>query len=520
MSIENGRKTLTDCLEHTASAMPDKIMFLDEHGEITFGDFTDRARRIGCVLHGYTCDRAGGVAVIVDKSIRTPLTYAAVLYAGSFYMPIDAALPPARKKQLLEIADAPLLLIAAQGQDAEELDFPGLTLTWEYLLSRADAMNERKGREGNVGTSVCDPQAGADGNDPLCVIFTSGSTGTPKGVTLSHASVLRYLTDFAFVVGLGADDRLASQSPPDYVAALRDLYFPFICGASACLIPKGIFSFPAELFKYLNAYRVTALFWVAPVLSYCAEFAAFDAVKLSTVNKIVFTGSVLPAAHLRYWQQHLPDALFINHYGPTEATATISYYIVDHTVSENEHLPIGAPMPAAGVELVDEDGHIVTKRGEIGEIYVRGDGLAIGYWRDPVLTEKTFPEFMSADGKRKRYFRTGDMGSLLPDGNLAFHGRRDSLVKLMGHRIELAEIDNAAMRLAGVEEAICIYEPARSLLVLFYRGTATSGDLAKSLRKMLPDFMIPRRFCGIDNMPRLPGGKPDMRTLRDLARDA
>ncbi|MDR2163996.1 MAG: AMP-binding protein [Clostridiales Family XIII bacterium] len=513
--------SLTSCLERTAAAMPGKVMFIDEYGSITFGDFVEKARRLGRALRKYIDEGGDGVAVIVDKSIRAPLVYAAVMYAGSFYLPIDSTLPTARKKQLIGIASTPLLLVAARGQDADELGFTGMTLAYDDLeaLASGPAGNADDGDGRDAASQAALSDTGApEGGDPLCVIFTSGSTGTPKGVTLSHSAVLRYLEDFARIVGLGPEDRLAGQSPPDYVAALRDLYFPFICGASTCLAPKRLFSFPTGLFEYLNEHRATALFWVAPVLSYCAEFKVFDAVGLDTVNKVVFTGSVLPSAHLRYWQNHLPGAMFMNHYGPTEATATVSYYIVSHAVAESEDLPIGVPLPAVGVELLGEDALPVAE-GEIGEIYVRGGGLAIGYWRDADLTARSFPVLTVGGRAAERYFRTGDMGRLLPDGNLAFHGRKDLLIKLMGHRVELAEIERAAARLDGVTEAICVYDPERTLLTLFYTGPATDGNLAKYLRMNLPDFMIPRRFHGLGEIPRLPGGKPDRRHLRDLAID-
>jgi amino acid adenylation domain-containing protein len=506
---------LLDCLERTASALPDKVMFTDENDSITFGDFLKQAQSFGHILRErYNCE-GEGVAVIVDKSIRTPLVYAALLYAGAFYLPVDVSQPQARIRQLLDIADTSLLLIAAPVQDTGVFGFGGGILTYEAL----DAQAGDAGLSGSAkDKTVAAKTAAADGEDPLCVIFTSGSTGAPKGVTLSHSAVLRYLTDFAAIIGLDEEDRLAGQSPPDYVAALRDLYLPFICGVSTCLVPKSLFSLPAALFEYLNEHRITTLFWVAPVLSYCAEFRVFDTVKLDSVRKVIFTGSVLPCAHLRYWQDNLGEALFINHYGPTEATATVSYYVVRHIVSADEELPIGVPLPAVSVELIGEDGCAV-KIGETGEIYVSGGGLAIGYWRDPVLTEKSFPVLNTGSGN-KRYFRTGDLGSLLPDGDLEFHGRKDSQIKLMGHRIELAEIDGTAMRLAGVNRAICVYVPGRRILVLFFTGTAEVRDMAKHLRKNLPDFMVPRRFCKIDDIPLLPGGKPDMQKLRALAEDA
>ena len=197
----------------------------------------------------------------------------------------------------------------------------------------------------------------------------------------------------------------------------------------------------------------------------------------ATVNKVFFTGSVMPAKYLRMWQQALPGARFVNHYGPTEITASCTWAEVGHVVGDGERLPIGRPFRNTRILLLDDEGREVSAPGETGEICVAGCGLALGYFDDPGLTAKCFVQNPLHCAWPERIYRTGDYAHRDADGVLWFHGRRDSQIKFMGHRVEMEEIELAARALAGVEEACCFFEEDRERLHLFVQGEVAQAEV-------------------------------------------
>ena len=227
-----------------------------------------------------------------------------------------------------------------------------------------------------------------------------------------------------------------------------------------------------------------------------------------------FSGSVMPASCLSVWQQNLPDAKFVNQYGPTEATASCTYYKVDHLVSQDEQLPIGRPYNNYRVFLLNED-LTETQNGEIGEICVSGPTLALGYYNDSERTEKSFIINPNYKGYPERMYRTGDYGRIREDGLLEFHGRMDRQVKHMGHRVELDEIEYAANQIAGVDECVSLYNKEKEVLYLFYSGETAMRQVVLELRKVLPGFMVPRKVKQVSALPKLASGKIDMTTLKE-----
>ena len=478
----------------------EKTAYRDGNGSLSFAQVYDRARRIGSALKDVK--GAAPIAIISGRQIATICGYLGIVYSGHAYAPIDGSLPRGRIEVILQTLKPSAVI--ADGQNlslARELWDTVLPLD-DLARGAVDPVFLEGVRERMVVT------------DPLYVIFTSGSTGRPKGVMTSHLSLMCYIESYTGVMGLDEGDVLGNQSPLDYIAAIRDIYVPMLCGCSTVIIPTEYFMQPERLFASMNENGVTAVGWSVSALSVPVSLGAFREAKLTTLRKVCFSGSVMPPGVLRLWQQHLPGAKFVNQYGPTEATASCTYYEIDHLVEPGEQILIGRPYRHYKVFLLNED-LTETKQGDIGEICVSGPILAMGYYNDPERTAQSFVRNPNVTGYPEQMYRTGDYGRLREDGLLEFHGRMDRQIKHMGHRIELDEIEYAANQIDGLDECAALYNKEKETLWLFYSGTAQKRAIALALRETLPMFMLPRKIVKLEQIPKLMNGKIDMNQLKE-----
>lgn len=490
-------------LDHTVKRLPNKVVFSDTENTLTFGELDQYSKNIGTFLAKKLVPQSP-VAVMSGRHVLTPALYLGVVRAGCFYAPMDAAMPAARLNQILNVIEAPCLLVDREHEAiARNLNFSGEILIAEDIM---DTVAEEKLLEKSC--------SGITGVSPLYVIFTSGSTGIPKGVITSHESLMCYIDAVGKVLSIAETDVLGNQSPLDYIAAIRDIYLPVKTGASTVILPKNEFSMPAKLFETLNRFQVTTLCWSVAGVELPAKLGAFDIIKPEYVQKVCFSGSVMPCKYLKIWQQNLPNALFVNQYGPTEATASCTYYVVREMVTDTTVLPIGVPYENYDILLLNED-HTATAPCQIGEICVKGPILALGYYGNPEKTAESFLQNPLNNKYRELIYKTGDLGRFREDGILEFHGRKDRQIKHMGHRIELGEIEETAKQIPSIEECCALYQKEKELLYLFYTGTATSKEIALHFRSLLPAFMVPRKIVLLDAFPRLPNGKMDMQSLKN-----
>ena len=441
--------------------------------------------------------------VMSGRHIFTPACFLGVVRAGCFYAPMDGDMPVTRLNQILGVIKADYMLVDKAHLDiAQGLEFRGTIFVMEDIIDYpvSDELLEQREK-----TLIC--------TSPLYVIFTSGSTGVPKGVITSHQSLMTYIDSVSKVLDINDTDVLGNQSPLDYIAAIRDIYFPISRGASTFVIPKNEFAVPTALFETLNREKITALCWSVAGVELPAKLGAFDVLKPEYLKKLCFSGSVMPCKYLKIWQENLPDVLYVNQYGPTEATASCTYYVVKEKVDDDTVLPIGTPYDNYRVTLLTEDNKPVAT-GETGEICVSGPILALGYYGNAGYTEKAFIQNPLNPNYRELIYRTGDLGSFDENGILHFHGRMDRQIKHLGHRIELGEIEEAARKIDGVVDCCSLYNKPKEHLYLFYTGDATSKDIVLSFRKNMPAFMVPRKLVNLDKLPTLPNGKIDMQTLK------
>ena len=228
----------------------------------------------------------------------------------------------------------------------------------------------------------------------------------------------------------------------------------------------------------------------------------------------MFSGEAMPAKQLRIWQEKLPEAKFVNLYGPTEITCNCTYFPIERQYEDSEKIPAGKAFPGRRVILVDAEGKQVTEPGVQGEICSAGESLANGYYKEPEQTAEKFVLY-PVDGTEQRMYRTGDLGSYDEEGNIVFAGRKDFQIKHMGHRIELEEIERAFEKLDGVSRCCCLFDKKRNKLLGFYTGDSEEKEVHQELKRYLPVYMIPAKIRKIDKMPLNKNGKIDRKYLAE-----
>lgn len=503
-------KNMLEYLEYTAVRCPDKVA-LTEGGDgaaLTFSELLDVSRRIGSALccAGFTGRR---IALLTE---RTPIAIAAMLgaaYAGACYVPLSATMPAARVQYIL--AQAEVAALICDGPNEASASCYGLpTLTVDDL--RVEQIDN--GELAAVRTAQS-PE------DELYIIFTSGSTGQPKGVVGCHRAVLDYAEALTAALGLDGDCVFGCQSPLYFDAPLKELLTMMKYGATVCLIPRRLFSFPVLLLRYLNDNAVNTICWVSSALSSVATLGALEAEPPLTLRTVVFGSEVFPTVHYRRWRRTLPQASFWQLYGPTEATGMSLYFRVDRDISDEERIPIGRPFDGTGLLLTDECGRAVSavsgQRSETGEICLYGDCLTLGYVNDIERTAQAFVSMTLGDGRTVTVYRTGDLAYYNERGELVFAGRQDGQIKRMGHRIETGELEAVALTCAGVNVAACAVRFHQMDLALFYTGEADERAVMLTLAAHLAREQLPRLCRRLTALPYTDNGKIDRRALADMS---
>ena len=181
--------------------------------------------------------------------------------------------------------------------------------------------------------------------DPLYCNFTSGSSGIPKGVLVAHRSVIDFIEVFTGIFGITSEDVLGCQAPLDFDVSVKDIYSGLKAGAEVVLIPRSHFTFLKDLLEFLQERKVTNLTWAVSALCLISTMEGLEFLRPSYIRRILFSGEVMPANHLKYWKRHYPCALFANLYGPTEVTCNCTYHIIGDDDDPDKPIPIGRPFP-------------------------------------------------------------------------------------------------------------------------------------------------------------------------------
>ena len=493
---------MKNVLEYLENVKTNNLV-IDKNGSISYQKLLENSKKIGSGL-GKFVKNNDPVPVYMEKGISALEVFMGALYSGGFYSLLNVGLPKMRLEQIINVLDVDYVVTDNEHLESAKEFFPNTKLILYEDLVKCEVDDELlagiRARKLDV--------------DPVYANFTSGSTGVPKGVVVGNRSIIDFIDNFTSTFGINETDIIANQAPFDFDVSVKDIYPALKTGATLVIVPKELFSKPALLIDFLVDHKVTTMTWAVSALCLISTFHGLDYKVPTSVKRVMFSGEVMPMKHLKSWMEHLPNAMFVNLYGPTEITCNCTYHIIDRN-REYEKIPVGIPFNNEAVFLLNDKNELVTKESEKGEICVRGTALALGYYKNNEQTDKAFVRNPLNDKYIEYIYRTGDLG-YYQNNELYFGGRKDFQIKYMGHRIELEEIDKAIGSFDGVERVCSIFREEKSKLYAFYIGDMEPKELHEKLSKELPVFMIPSKFIKVEEMPLSKNGKIDRKKLEEL----
>jgi amino acid adenylation domain-containing protein len=476
-------------------ATPDGVAVETDSYRWTYAELDARANGVAHALLRACGADPGRVALFLDHEAPMVAGVLGALKAGKTYVPLDIAFPAERVRRIVADVEPAALLTEATHADAVR----ALAGTLPVLVMEDAAAEPVHGVDCTVS-----PDAAA------YILYTSGSTGEPKGVVQSHGNVLRHIRTYAGRLGVRPGDRLSLFSGYGFDAAVMDLYAALLTGATLC--PIGLRGPAAADLPAAVLRRGVTVFHATPTVYRHLAAQLRPEHDLSRIRAVVLGGEAVVPADLEAFRAHFPpDALFVNGMGPTECTVALQYY-ADARTPAGGAVPVGFAVDDIEVRLLNAAGEPVETLAT-GEITVRGAHVALGYWRRPELTSAAF--LPDPEGDARRIYRTGDFGRLLPDGAIAFAGRRDGQVKVRGFRVETGEVESVLRRHAGVAECavVPVADAGETRLVAYVVGDADADALRAWVRGALPEHMVPAAFVSLESLPLTPNGKLDRRAL-------
>jgi amino acid adenylation domain-containing protein len=484
-----------------ASALPNAPALRAATETLTYGQLNERANQLAHHLISLGVGAGEGDSIVglcLDRSTTAVICALAVLKSGGAYLPLDPSYPVERLAFMLSDAQ-PRVLITTNEIAAQLPEGPWRTIS----IDRDETLiaEERTDTPHNVIT----PEQLA------YVIYTSGSTGRPKGVEITHASLTNLVSWHQAAFEITSDDRASLLAGVGFDAAVWETWPYLTAGASLHLPDDATRLTPALLRDWLVSEQITTSFLPTALAE---RVMALDWPE-HTALRTLLTG----AETLRQFPSDDLPFRVVNNYGPTECTVVATSGVVPDDAYTTSLPTIGRAIANTHVYILDENLQQVPVHAA-GEIYVGGAGLARGYLNHPELTAEKFVLDPFSDDPEARLYRTGDLARFMANGEIAYLGRIDEQIKILGHRIEPNEIVTVLDRHPSVNASRvvahqdgCSEKYLVAYVVVDPESQPSAADLRSFLEKELPRYMVPAVFVRLDNFPLTQNGKVDRAAL-------
>lgn len=487
---------------------PNAIAVQFEDQALTYAELNGRANQLAHYLRKLGVQAESLVGICAERSLEMVVGLLGVLKAGGAYIPLDPTYPPERLNFMLH--DAEPAIVLSQQHLASNLQLPApqlinLDSDWPTIALEAEQNPVNLTQPENLAY----------------IIYTSGSTGQPKGTMLLHRGLVNYLTWCLQAYPVSEGQGAPVHSSISFDLTITGLYAPLLAGRRVHILPEDIGI--EQLSDALRHNSDFSLVKITPAhLNLLTQQLSPNTIAGRT-RSFVIGGENLLAESLTFWQEHAPDTILINEYGPTETVVGCCVYQVPPEERWEGSVPIGRPIINTRLYILDKHLQPVPI-GVPGELYIGGAGVARGYLNRPALSAESFivdpfaaDSGVAPDGAK--LYKTGDLCRYLPDGNIEFLGRLDHQVKIHGFRIELGEIEAVLNRHPAVQKSAVIDqidETENKRLVAYLvmaEEIPNTTILREFLGTTLPPYMIPAAFVTLDEIPLTANGKVDRQAL-------
>lgn len=488
-----------------ASLDPTRLAIVSDGFSLTYGELEEKANRVANHLRTLGAKPDVVVGLCVERSPMQLVGLLGILKSGAAFMPLDAEAPTERLSYMLAETQAPLIL-TQESMAGRFGDSPvrciRIDSDWQQIAAAPHA----------------DPRVAVDTDNLAYLLYTSGSTGRPKAVAMPHRGIVNHVLFAKDLFRYTPADRVLQFWQLTGDGAIQEIFCAWAAGAAVVVSTNPAPSLHSFM-STLSRHRVSVVnlptaywhFWVTELKTNTFDWP-------STLRIVNVGGERVIPERLRQWQA-LPDTshvTWINDYGPTEAAVSSTNYVAGRDDGVEE-LCIGRPNANVDIYILDEDG-MQVEPGETGELYIGGPGLARGYFTKPALTAEKF--LPNPFGTGTRLYRTGDRARHRADGNIEFLGRLDDQVKVMGHRVELGEVEGALLRCDGIRNAaISIHDDPNGPRITAHVVTDAFDEplLRKQLAAQLPRHAMPSIITHLAALPLTHNGKIDRIRLTTTA---
>ncbi|UIJ38378.1 amino acid adenylation domain-containing protein [Desulfobaculum bizertense] len=498
------QKSLTEHVAETARKSPKACAVRCGNDAFTYAELMDRAKSVAASLTQAGAQKEKPIAILLERGPEQIFAVLGCLFAGAAYLPLVPPVPAQRLAAILK--DSGVQHILTSASVSQGISWPD-TVSVHHI---EDALQTEKLQEIRHASP-----------DSLAyIIYTSGSTGTPKGVAISHWGAVNTITDINSRFNVTAEDAVFAVSSLGFDLSVYDIFGPLFAGGTI-VIPQSDINDPALWIEEMHKHHVSIWNSAPALMQMIITYLNGSSKRLpSSLRLALLSGDWIPKdlpANMKEYAEHVQ---VISLGGATEA----SIWSVLHPISEHyqnwKSIPYGRPMRNQQMYVLNTHGDHCPEW-VAGDLYIAGEGLAIGYWNSP---QKTAESFIQHPQTGERLYRTGDLARYRPEGELEFMGRTDHQVKIRGHRIELGEVESALEGSSAVREALVILwkdSEGKSSLAAYvlpaHAEKLNETELREELTDRLPSYMIPSSIMELQSFPITANGKVDRKQLPEPA---